>query len=275
MKKIIIALDGAHFPKGAFEFARYINNTSGILLAGIFLSPFDYSKMLAFSGLEGISMMPELLMRNEDDEIINKNVGLFEEACIKEGIQYRVHRDTDLSALSSLVEETRFADLLLVSSELFYENVQKEQPNFYLEEVLKKSECPVMLIPEKFEAPQQVVITYDGTESCVFALKQFAYIFPELARIETKLISINRQETETMPNYNMVSELVSCHFPNLQITKLPMFDKRDFAMWMAGEPYSFIIMGAYSGNLFSALFKKSFASTLIHDITMPLFISHK
>lgn len=270
-----MALDGTHFPKGAFEFAKYMNSSSGILLAGIFLSPIDYSKLLAFSGMEGIALMPEWLMRNEDDEIVNKNIHLFEEACVKEGIQYRIHKDNDLSALASLVEESRYADVLLVSSELFYENVQKQQPNFYLEEVLKKAECPVVLIPEKFTEPQQIVLTYDGSESSVFAVKQFAYLFPEFTRQETILVSINKAEAVDLPEYNMVTELVSRHYPNLQITNLPMVDRKDFAVWMEEQPNSFITIGAYSRSMFSALFKKSFASAVIHDLNMPIFISHK
>jgi hypothetical protein len=38
MKKIIIALDGNYFPKGAFEFAKHLNQQSEILLAGVFLT---------------------------------------------------------------------------------------------------------------------------------------------------------------------------------------------------------------------------------------------
>ena len=104
---------------------------------------------MAYTGTgEGMAIMPEWLIKNDDEEIINKNIQHFEEACMAEGLHYRVHKDNDLMALSSLVEETRFADILLVSSELFFKNVAPRQPNFYLEEVLKRSECPVMLIPE-------------------------------------------------------------------------------------------------------------------------------
>ncbi|MEP7254455.1 MAG: hypothetical protein ABI666_01700 [Ferruginibacter sp.] len=274
MKKIIIALDGRHFPHGAFEFVKNVNTTSKILLAGVFLSPVDYSKVLAYTGMEGIAMMPEWLERNNDDQVVNKNINLFKEACIAEGIEYRVHNDTSLMAIASLIEETRFADVLLVSSDLFYENVQKAQPNFYLEEVLKKAECPVMLIPENYKEPGQVILTYDGSESSVFAIKQFAYVYPELTRYETVLLSIAEHD-EGLPEYGLITELVARHYPNLKIQSLPMTNKKDFINWLSGQAYSFIIMGAFSRSLFSQLFKKSFASKVIHDIKMPLFISHK
>lgn len=274
MKKLIIALDGQHFPKGAFEFAKSVNSKTRVLLAGVFLSPVDYSKLLAYTGMEGMAMMPEWLVKNEDDMLVNKNISSFKDACIAEGIEFRIHKDTDLMAIASLIEETRFADALLVSSDLFYANVAKDQPNFYLEEVLKRAECPVMLVPENYTEPNQVVLAYDGNESSVFAIKQFAYVFPELTEKETILLSILHQEDE-LPEYSLVSELVSSHYPNLKIQSLHLKHKKDFTEWMTNKPNSFIVMGAFARSIFSQLFKKSFASDVIHDIKMPLFISHK
>ena len=249
MKKIIIALDGEHFPKGAFEFAKYVNNQKEILLAGVFLSPVDYSKLMAYSGgMEGIAIMPELLTKNDDEDIV---------------------------ALSSLVEETRFADLLLVSSELFFKNVESNQPNYYLEELLKKAECPVMLIPENFKEPDQILLSYDGGQSSIFAIKQFAYLFPELVVKQTTLVSVIEDDKEELPEYVMMNELVASHYPALELQNLKMDSKKHFVDWLAGQPNSFIVMGAFSRSMFSELFKKSFAKDIIREIKMPLFISHK
>jgi hypothetical protein len=274
MKKLILALDGKHFPHGAFEFVKSINNTNKVLLAGVFLSPVDYSKVLAFTGMEGVAIMPDWLMKGEDDVIVNKNVDVFEQACIAEGIEYRIHKDTNMMAIASLIDETRFADVLLVSSDLFYENVQKYQPNFYLEEVLKKSECPVMLVPEDYTEPGQTILAYDGNESSVFAIKQFAYVFPELAENETILLSI-ADHHEELPEYPMIAELVSRHYPHLKIMSLPLGNRNEFSKWIKDQPVSHIVMGSFSRSLFSQLFKRSFANAVIHDIKMPIFISHK
>jgi hypothetical protein len=273
MKKMIIALDGNHFPKGAFEFAKFINTKSNILLAGVFLSPVDYSNLLAYTGMDGVALMPEMFVHNDEDEVINRNILDFEEACEKEGIEYRVHKDNNMMAIASLVEETRFADVLLVSSELFFNNVSARQPNFYLEEVLKKSECPVMLLPEKFIDPGQVVLAYDGSESSMTAIKQFAYLFPELTQKKTILFSINSEEI--IPQYSMVTELVSRHYPDLQVENRSMFDKRDFNLWLDEHPVSYIVMGAFSRSMLSQLFKKSLAAEVIRHQRMPVFISHK
>ena len=57
MQKLIIALDGQHFPKGAFEFVKNINLKTKVLLAGVFLTPVDYSKLLA-SKTFVVALMP-------------------------------------------------------------------------------------------------------------------------------------------------------------------------------------------------------------------------
>ena len=276
MKKIIIALDGDHFPKGAFEFAKYINHQSEILLAGIFLMPVDYSKLMSYtSAVEGIAAMPEWLTKNEDDEILNRNIQVFEEACVADGLHYRIHKDGDIAALSSLVEETRYADLLLVSSELFYKNIEQAQPNYYLEELLKKAECPVMLVPENFNAPSQILLSYDSGESSMFAIKQFAYLFPELVDMETLLVSVTDNNLVTLPEYGMVTELLARHYTNLQLQNIKIGGKKLFTEWLSEQPNSYIIMGAFSRGLLSGLFKKSFAKDVIREIKMPIFISHK
>jgi hypothetical protein len=276
MKKIIIALDGEHFPKGAFEFAKYLNDKNEILLAGVFLSPVDYSKLMAYTaGVEGVAVMPDWLMKNDDEEVVNKNIQLFEEACIADGMHYRVHKDNELMALSTLVEETRFADLLLVSSELFYKNIAAAQPNYYLEELLKKAECPVMLIPENFIEPAQTILSYDAGESAIFAIKQFAYLFPELAGKETVLLSVSNDKPEELEEYGMITELLGGHYTNLRLQHIKMPDKKLFVEWLYAQPNSFIVMGAFSRSMFSELFKKSFARDVIQQIKMPLFISHK
>jgi hypothetical protein len=275
MKKIVMALDGNHFPHGAFELAKVLNLESDVLLAGVFISPVDYSKLLLYSGAEAVAMMPEWYFKDEDDQLVLKNIALFEEACIKEGIRFRVHKDNNNMAIASLVEETRFADVLLVSSELFYKNISELQPNFYLEEVLKKAECPVMLVPENFTLPKQNVIAYDGSESAVYAMKQFAYLFPPLAAQETILLSVNATDTNEPEEYSLITELAAAHYPNLRIEMATMADRNNFTAWLTDQPVSYVVMGSYGRSLFSTLFKKSFAAGVIREVHMPIFIAHK
>ena len=119
-----------------------------------------------------------------------------------------------------------------------------------------------------------MILAYDGSESSVFAIKQFAYVYPQLAKNETILLSITHHEDD-LPDYSLITELLTRHFSNLKIQTLHLKNRKDFTEWVAGKPGSFIVMGAFSRSIFSQFFKKSFASDVIHEIKMPIFISHK
>ena len=150
-----------------------------------------------------------------------------------------------------------------------------EYPSKELEEILKRAECPVMMVPENFTVPTQVVLSYDGGESSTFAIKQFAYLFPELVADETILLSVTDDAAEGLPDYSMVSELLANHYPNLKMKNLAVKNKHYFVDWLNEQPVSFVVMGAFSRGVFSTIFRRSFAKDVIQEVSMPLFIAHK
>jgi nucleotide-binding universal stress UspA family protein len=273
MKKIIIAFDGRHFPEGAMEMAAWLDQREKVLLAGVFLSPIDYREVIGYSGIGmgGPVVMPPF---EEDDRMVQTVIARFEEHCQRQGLEYRVHKDTELFALQELIRETRFADLLMLSSELFYENIEKEQPNEYLRKTLHDSECPVMLVPERFRAPESLVMTYDGKASSVYAIRQFAYLFPELSELECLLVGADEEPDASLPQAQLIEELVSRHYPHLTIRHFAGEDREGFRQWLGARQDCLLVTGAYGRGEVSSLFRKSFVADLIREHRMPIFIAH-
>ena len=274
MKKVLLALDGAHFPKGAFELISEWHRKEPLLLTGVFLSPIDVSKIVAYTGLEAVPMMPSVV-EGEYGEQIAKNIHLFEERCQEEGLEYRIHNDAENLPLASLIQESRFADLILLSRESFFSNINSEQPNEYMQELLKKSECPVLLVPEEYKTPDRIILLYDGEASSVFALKQFSYLFPELTSLPTTLMKVSRKPEDELPNRESIAELAARHFSDLTLYDMTMENKAQLTNWLTEEESGWVVMGAYGRSLFSTLFKKSFADELINSVRLPLFITHQ
>lgn len=274
MKKVIIAFDGKHFSKGAFGIAEYFNNHQPILLTGIFLSAVDYRDIIGVGavGLGGPVFMPAL--EKADEEGIKENIEHFEERCRKKGIDYRIHKDDELFALEELITETRFADLLIISGESFYSNVGEKQPNDYMQRVLHKSECPVMIVPEEYETPHSIILAYDGTEASVYAIKQFAYLFPELCGEDTTLLYANHKQDD-LPERDRMSELAARHFTNLTLQKMNMAEPRKFFhQWIGERNSSLLVSGSFARSGFSESIKKSFIYETIADHKVPIFIAH-
>src|SRR5689334_7718460 len=148
MKKIIIPFDGVHFSQGALDFAISLNESERILLSGIFLPQMDYANLWAFRGgaMAGPVFIP--FMEDADEELIEKNIDRFKSLCEDNGVEHRIHKCLHESPISELKNESRFADLMIIGSEAFYENMGTDDLNAYFKDTLTQAECPVVIVPE-------------------------------------------------------------------------------------------------------------------------------
>jgi nucleotide-binding universal stress UspA family protein len=273
MKKVLLVFDGNHFSEGAFRMASFLNEYEPILAIGVFLQAIDYRDIIGYSGMAADTRVTLSPIETEENLILG-HIRYFEDRCKHAGLEFRSHRDTDMFALQELQTETRFADLLILSNELFYENIGKEQPNDYLKKILRQTECPIMLVPEDYKMPTSVVLAYDGKPDSVFAIKQFTYLFPQLFQLETTLITIE-DEDEQLPHQELIEELVAKHFSNLTLEIISSISERAFLKSMAEKEDALLVAGAFGRSELSTLFKKSFLSEIIHDHQIPVFVAHK
>jgi hypothetical protein len=271
MIKVIVAFDGQHFSTGAMQMAQWLNSKSPVMISGVFISPVDYRELLGYSGMGvGAPIFP--LPFESDDKLIEETMQKFVGFCDDNNLQYAAHKDTDLFALAELIQETRFADCLIISSELFYENINKDQPNEYLKKVLHDSECPILLVPEKFAAPTSVLLSYDGKASSVYAIKQFAYLFPDCCNMGTMLFHSKGTE---IPQADRLKELVEQHFNPIDIEQLNEEDSAALHSWMLNNQHAILVSGAFGRGEISSFFKKSYITDIVKAHRIPVFVAHK
>jgi hypothetical protein len=275
MRKILLAFDGINFSRGAFDFARRMNLHSPILLTGVFLPQINYANIWSYAGTAAMSPMFIPMVEDEDATAIEQNIARFEALCDRNMIDYRVHRDFTDFALPALIKETRFADLLIIGSESFYENLGLNELNESVKDALHGSECPVLVVPEKFEFPQSNFLAYDGSDDSVFAIRQFAYLFPELCMNKTLLIYAREDAAKEIPDQRYIEELSVRHFPKLSLSKLEINPREFFMKWMARQKGAILISGAFNRSVFSVMFKKSFVTDVIRDHKLPVFVAHR
>jgi len=272
MKKIVMVCDGRHFPNGAFELMCTLNKSKPILLKGIFLSSIQYSN-LWFYPIDNTGNLLTAIIE-EDDKVIAKSISLFSERCKTNNIEYRAHGHTEDFIFSAIKKESRFADLLVMSSESFYENIHAAQPNAYTKTVLHESECPVLLVPEKATTPSTVILSYDDSEDSVFAIKQFASLFPQWCHLETVVVYANK-DGKPLPDENYLKELVESYFSRVTFQPLQIEPGKYFPTWAEHYKSGLVVAGSYGRSPVSDFFKKSFVAGLIKDHELPVFIAHK
>lgn len=274
MKKILLAFDAYHFSEGAFEFARRLNELQPILLTGVFLPReataglWNYADGMTEPFLYAYTSL-------EESEKTRENRNRFEKLCQGNNIDYRVHKEDFGFTLHELERETRFADLLIIGSEKFYGNPGNMKINDYLKDVLHGTECPVLLVPEHYSFPENIILAYDGSASSAFAMKQFSCALPALATREVLLVYATDNPDDDFPEMIQLEEFAARHFPNLTFYKLDTNPKKYFATWMADEKNAMLVCGSYGRSGFSELFRKNFVHEVITDHRLPVFIAHQ
>ena len=274
MKKILLAFAGTRFPESIFHFARRLHEQQSLLLVGAFLPEVMYTNIYNFgTGLPGDDVVP--ILSEEDEAIIEINITRFADMCQRNNITYRVHKDYDNLALPELKKETRFADLLVINSENFYDKFSFNDPNPSLKEALHASECPIIVVPEKFNFPDRIILAYDGSADSVYAIKQFAYLFPEMCGNETLLVYINEKDGLQLPDEHNIEELVGQHFKNLDLLKLQINAKKYFSTWLSENKNALLVGDSFGRSPLSELFRESFVAEIISEHKMPVFIAHR
>jgi hypothetical protein len=272
MKKVLLAFDGKNFSEGAFEFARKLNELQTILLTGIFMPSSVFSNMWTYADANAGIFAP--MIDEEDTEKMEQNIAKFESHCRNNDIDYRVHKGYTEYALPDLQKESIYADLLIIGSEAFFENLGTEAANSYLQDALHTIKCAAVLVPEKFDFPESIVLAYDGTDNSVFAIKQFAYLFPELCNKEVLLVYASEDEEADFPDKIEMEELAARHFSNLTLCKLDINPRKFFSTWISEKKSALLVSGSYKRSGVSQIFKKSFIKDVIAKHELPIFISH-
>lgn len=274
MKKILLPFDGIHFSESVFEFVKKLNELNPILLIGVFLPQISYANVWSYAdGMGGPLFVPAL--EETDTEAIEKNIDRFQNLCQRNAIEYRIRKDLTDLALPELKKESRFADFMVINSETFYENMGTGNPNTYLKDALHEIECPAIVLSNDFVFPTSNILSYDGSESSVYAIKQFIYLFPELINNSTILLYISSESEKNIPNEPYIEEFVARHFNDVTITKIDINFKKYFSTWIADKKSAILITGSFGRSTFSNFFKKSFVTDVIKEHKLPVFVSHK
>jgi len=267
MKKVLLVTDGESFSEGAFEFARKMNEQIPILLSGVFLPQLEF-----IHNMDDTSAFVPITTFNTSSK---QSIEIFKQQCIRYNIEFNIHNKLSGYALPELSKETRFADLMILGSEKLHGAMNLYGPYEYLNEALHHSECPAIVVPEKFTFPESVVLTYDGSASAAYAIRSFTYLFPQLCSRRALLIYGSEKNETEIPEADNILELVAHHFPNLVIQRLDVNPKKYFSTRLADINHPILVTGAYGRSAFSRSIKKSFISDIIQEHQLPIFIAHK
>jgi len=271
MKKILFLCDGDNFSDGSFEFIKQLSVHETISVKGLFFTPIDVEQMVAISYVPIAE--PYVKLKEQEKQMVEKSQRRFIRACEDAGLRHQASVITEWSREMILLE-SRYADLIVLSGELFCCDVPDRQPNYFMEETLRLAECPAVVVPENFRSVERVAIAYDGKRESMFALKQFASLFPDLMELPTDIVHIKKDTDDEIPGRELLLEYTKAHFESQYTSKLHFDPKKYFASWLNDKKNVLLITGSFSRSPISNMIKGSFATEIINRHGCPVFIAH-
>jgi hypothetical protein len=271
MKQILFVCGGHDLPKGAFEFLKSLRNSEQVSVTGLFFSPIDYEYRIPVSHISINEPFRRLKVMEPTNIDLNK--AFFAEQCTSNHIKYHIHDNDRQWDKALFTSQSRFADLVVLSRELFYADSHINNPDSYLHKALHLSESPVIMVPESFAPFEHLVIAYDGGKESLFALKQLCYLLPQYADLPTEIVYVNQEDSDEVPDIAMLSEYCRLHFESLNFEKLH-FRMGQFSTWMAGKKNALLVSGSFGRSSFSYVKRSSFMEDITRNLHIPLFNAH-
>lgn len=284
MKKVIVPFEGERYPRELLDFGARLHDREPFLLTAVFMPQASYAdfakgeremaadRMAEVSLMEGVSGSA---LSEDESQVIHYQCRQVKRFCAEREISLKVHLDTRDFALPSLKAESRCADLLLLSGAHFFEEQASEQPNAWMREILHRSECPVLLLPDGAELPGELILAYDGSADSAFAIRQFAYLFPEFMGVQATLVYINDDPDAKIPNEAEVRELCSLHYKKFRFLRLKMRSAEFYRAWIGMMSNPWLVAGSYGRSSFSEFLSRSFSEETIREHRIPVFVTHK
>ena len=278
MRKILVAINSISPDKNSLEFACYLGRLTNSKITGIFLENIAYEEALKLKPVNEIRYSDGQINEYPDPqinrtELIEKNISSYKEAVISRGVNFILHRDRGIPAYE-LTEESRYADILVLDAATSFNKHFEGTPTNFIKDVLKSTECPVIISPEGFEAVDEIVFTYDGSASSLFAIKQFTYLFPQLHDKKITVVHINDTGEWNDANRFKLKELLRNYYYDLHFEILKGNINNALFEYVLKKDNTFLVMGAYGRNALSRFFKPSRADLIIKTIPQPIFIAH-
>ncbi len=271
MTNILLAVKGDSFSIPALEFAAYLAALNHSRLTALILEGESEHDIVpgAAAGRQASATGGTTVAA----ATISKQEEALQRACSDRGIAVKI-RYGGQSPLAAILKESRYADLVVLEASTSFRKNYEGTPTDFVKDVLKDAECPVVIAPEVFEPIEEIVFTYDGSASSVFAMKQFTYLFPELDEMKVTVLHIDEDRHWDDEEKRELGSWLQNHYSSVGFDSKSGDTTYELLASLFLRRNVFIVMGAYGRNAVSRFFRHSEADLLLKTISRPIFIAH-
>lgn len=247
-RKIIMAYEAGADVNILFSHLRRVAGDSQPFLVGAFIS------------LAGpVSESSDSRIVSEASDLVYANISDFKRNCDMHGIAYTVRPDFDEYTFADLVEDSRFADMVMCSPGLLSAARSSTVGQPDVERMMRNLECPILEIPNITTWPAEILFAFDASPSAMTAIKIFTYLFPDQRSTNVLVYSAG---VDQVRNAEFL-DWMQLHYSQFQwIDSMPTLKNH------------LCVCGSFGRSWISNFFKSSFASPIIEKEEVPVFMCH-
>lgn len=277
MDKLLLVVDQGINSGNVLEQAFSLAKQNDAVLTGVFvqdLTLVDYYTVLGGEPVyyeHTFEIIKESLSESEKRTV--ELINYFVEACKKAGVRFRVHFDKG-DPVEEVVKETLFADLLLMGYRS-YSSLAGTSDQQTVKQLLSRSRCPILLLPETAELFDSVALCYDGSESSMRAIDEYYHTFkPLCAQWPHYLVRVFDQKDHITTPEEGLEEIIQLRFPRIEWVNLVGKAREEIPYFATQKGDPLVVMGAYGGSGITRFFSGSTADHLLKTGNLQAFITH-
>jgi nucleotide-binding universal stress UspA family protein len=173
-----------------------------------------------------------------------------------------------------LVKEARFADLVMIDSSIPLSPVSGDGISGQLQLLLREAACPVLILRDGAIDIEELIFTYNGTPSSVYAIKQFTQLFPSLSEKPVTVLYVNENGNGSVPEHENIMGYLQYHYNSIGIRVLKGNPSYEIISFLKNKRTALVTFGAYGRNSLSRFFHPSEADNILKTLKLPVFITH-
>jgi hypothetical protein len=277
MEKILFVTDAVKQDTSCLDFACFLCNLTHSKLIGIFLENVEMETRSKSTLQKAAvnSAIPGTTIKELKENYCEDNIRRFKNTCELNGVTCKVHRDRGVP-LEEVITESRYADLIVIDPTTSFAYERDIIPTKFVKDTFVSAECPVIIAPQNFEGIDEIVFTYDGSRSSMFAIKQFTYLFPELHNRKVSILNVILPGEKLNSNQYKLKEWLQTHYKHIDVLVLEDEHVRMRLLeYLLTKEKAFIVMGAFGNrSILSSIFVPNHAILVVKLVVQPVFITH-
>lgn len=262
--------------KSCLDFACYLGNLTHSRVTGVFLE----NQEMELRSVEDIrekgvtEAVPGAPIAQQKELYRDENIKRFVSHCELNGVDSVVHQHAGIP-LKAVLKESRYADLLVVDPATSFSWRPEAAPTPFVRDILEQAECPVIIAPPKFDGIDEIIFTYNGSNACMYAMRQFTYLLPQLSCHKATVLSVTPKDQPAKGDMEKLKEWLHTHYPNGSLIVLEDdYVQARLLEYLFEKDKVMIVMGAFGRNMLSNLLVPNPMKPVLQVISQPVFITH-